>query len=149
MGPWDGCCQSHQEVLVWRQTGTAFQKLGMNDWPGLLSNEFTSSYFPRDFPVFAEDHKIFIYLIDDLLEKRHWFAGERCSWSIRGQSPRWLKAKMEAEGSPSTPTAELPQSEYWFCLPTAIPTPKWTTVLDELLKFSETFSDLKKKKLSS
>lgn len=53
---------------------------------------------------------------------------------------------MEAEGSPSTPTAELLQSEHWFCLPTAIPTPKSTTVLDELLKFSETFSDLKKKK---
>lgn len=56
---------------------------------------------------------------------------------------------MEAASSPSTPTAELLPSEYWFSLPTTIPTPKWTTVLDELLEFSETFSDLKKKNLSS
>lgn len=48
-------------------------------WHERLTGSFVkrihvSSYFPRDFPVFAEDHKIFIYLIDYLLEKRHWFA---------------------------------------------------------------------------
>jgi hypothetical protein len=55
--------------------------------------------------------------------------------ALRCRSSRWFKAKMQAEGSPSILTAELRQKDTGFICDTS-PIPKWTTFLDELLKFS-------------
>lgn len=48
-------------------------------WHGRLTRTFVkripkySMCLLKDFPVFAGDHKIFIYLAHYLSEKRHWF----------------------------------------------------------------------------
>lgn len=149
MRPWDGCCQSHQEVKVsGRQTGITFQRLG---WHERLTRSFVKwiHKHSRCLPIFLSLPMIIkysFYLIGYTLEKRHWFAPrtQQLEHQVTLKTaglPGDSKQKMEAEGSSLSTHSRSTAKGYWSHLSATTSAPKWTkqswTNFSNFLKHSQ------------